>query len=196
MRDSAVISLIVAAVNLGIYVLIDPLLRKDIIAKSREPTQHDRGTTRIIGIVFPISWLLLFLTAVLDQFRIGYVPPHFVFAVVGGCFMACGFCVRVTAMRTLGGFFTRTLQMRERQHVISHGIYKFVRHPGYLGDILLFGGSAIATANAVTTVLTLAVLIPVFVRRITAEEQMLTETLGKEYVAYQARSWRLIPFVF
>lgn len=188
--------MIVAAVNLGIYVLIDPLLRKDITAKSREPTHHDRGTTRIIGIVFPIFWLLLFLTAVLDQFRIGYVPPRFVFAVVGGCFMVCGFCVRVTAMRTLGEFFTRTLQMRERQHVISHGIYKFVRHPGYLGDILLFGGSAIATANALTTVLMVAVLISVFVRRITAEEQMLTETLGKEYVDYQARSWRLIPFVF
>ncbi len=99
-------------------------------------------------------------------------------------------------MKTLGKFFTRTLQMREEQHVISHGIYRLIRHPGYLGDILLFGGSAVATANCMTTVIILAVFIPTFARRIATEERMLTETFGNEYLAYRTKSWRLIPFVF
>jgi protein-S-isoprenylcysteine O-methyltransferase Ste14 len=196
LRDSAVISSIVAIVNLAIYMVVDPLLRKDAVAKSRESTQFDKGTTRLIGIVFPSSWLLLFLTAVLDQFHLGVVEPHIAFAVAGGSLMAGGFCLRAVAMRTLGKFFTRTLRMREEQHVISHGIYRFVRHPGYLGDILLFGGSAVATANCMTTLIILAVFIPTFVRRIATEERMLAETFGNEYMVYKAKSWRLIPFVF
>ncbi len=196
LRDSAVISSIVAIVNLAIYVVVDPLLRKDSVAKSRESTRFDKGTTRLIGIVFPSSWLLLFLTAILDQFHFGVVDPHITFTVAGCLLMAGGFCMRAVAMRTLGKFFTRTLQMREEQHVISHGIYRFIRHPGYLGDILLFGGSAVATANCMTTVIILAVFIPTFARRIATEERMLTETFGNEYLAYKTKSWRLIPFVF
>ncbi len=182
--------------NLGIYVGVDPLLRKDSIAKSREPTQHDKGTTKLIGIAFPSSWLLLFLTAILDQFHFGVIEPHLMFTIVGGLLMAGGFSIRVVAMRTLGKFFTRTLQMREGQHVISYGIYRSFRHPGYLGDILLFVGSAVATANGITTAIILAVLIPTFVRRIMTEERMLMETFGNEYLDYMSKSWRLIPFVF
>ncbi|MGA2642333.1 MAG: isoprenylcysteine carboxylmethyltransferase family protein [Spirochaetia bacterium] len=196
MRDSAVISLVVGLANLGFYMFIDPLLRKDATAKSKEPTEHDKGTTRFIGAVFAVSWLLLLLTALLNQFGIGIVEPHLVFTAIGVVLVATGVALRVVAMRTLGKFFTRTLQMREEHHVVSDGIYRRVRHPGYLGDIALFVGSGIATGNVITTLLILAVILPAFVRRIAAEERMLTDLLGKEYLAYRTTTWKLIPFVF
>jgi protein-S-isoprenylcysteine O-methyltransferase Ste14 len=172
------------------------LLRKDATAKSKEPTEHDKGTTRFIGAVFAVSWLLLLLTALLNQFGIGIVEPHLVFTAIGVVLVATGVALRVVAMRTLGKFFTRTLQMREEHHVVSDGIYRRVRHPGYLGDIALFVGSGIATGNVITTLLILAVILPAFVRRIAAEERMLTDLLGKEYLAYRTTTWKLIPFVF
>ena len=175
---------------------IDPLFRKDAAAKSQEPTEHDKGTTRFMGVAFAVSWLLLLLTTLFNQFQIGIVEPDLVFTVIGVVLMAMGAVLRVIAMRTLGKFFTRTLRLREEHHVVSGGIYRRVRHPGYLGDIVLFVGSGIATSNVITTVLILVVILPAFVRRITTEEQMLADLLGKEYSDYRAKTWKLIPFVF
>jgi protein-S-isoprenylcysteine O-methyltransferase Ste14 len=196
MRDSAVISLVAGLANLSFYWFIDLLLRKDSVAKSRAPTEHDNGTTRFIGVVFAVSWLLLILTTLLNQSQIGIIEPHLLFTAIGVVLMATGVVLRVIAMRTLGKFFTRTLQLREEHHVVSDGIYRRVRHPGYLGDIVLFVGSGIATSNVITTVLILGVILPAFMRRIVTEERMLTDQLGKEYTDYRTKTWKLIPFVF
>jgi protein-S-isoprenylcysteine O-methyltransferase Ste14 len=32
--------------------------------------------------------------------------------------------------------------------------------------------------------------------RITDEERLLAETFGEEYEQYQARTWRLLPFIY
>jgi len=196
MRDSAIISLAVGAVSFLTHVLIDPRLRKDAVAKSVKPTEHDGGTSRTIQVVFLLSWLLLFLTAVPNQFQVGVVEPHLLFTAIGIVLAAAGFLVRVVAMRTLGEFFTRTLRIRENHRVVSNGIYRRVRHPGYLGTILFFVGSGIATANIITTFVILAAILPTFVRRIVVEERMLAEELGEEYRAYQGKTWRLVPHVF
>ena len=166
------------------------------IATSREPSEHDNGTTNFIGIVFAISWLVLILTTVLNQFQIGIVEPHLLFTLIGVVFVATGVALRMVAMRTLGRFFTRTLQMREEHHVVSDGIYRHIRHPGYLGDIILFVGSGIVTSNGITTVVILCVILSAFVRRITIEERMLTDLLGREYSEHKTRTWKLIPFVY
>jgi len=196
MRDSAIISLVVGAGSFLTHFLIDPRLRKDAVAKSIKTTEHDRGTSRALQVVFLLSWLLLFLTALLNQFQIGIVEPHLVFTALGIVLAAGGFLIRVVAMRTLGEFFTRTLRMREKHRVVSDGIYRRIRHPGYLGTIVFFVGSSIATSNFITTLLILAVLLPIFMRRIAVEERMLTEQLGKDYSDYKAKTWKLIPFVF
>ena len=196
MRDTAIISLVVGAVSFLTHVIIDPRLRKDAVAKSVKPTQHDEGTSRLIQVVFLLSWLLLFLTALPNQFQIGVIEPHLVFTALGIVLAAAGFLIRVVAMRTLGEFFTRTLRIREKHRVVSEGIYRRVRHPGYLGTILFFVGSGIATANFITALLILAAILPTFVRRIAVEERMLTDQLGEEYSDYKAKTWKLIPFIF
>jgi protein-S-isoprenylcysteine O-methyltransferase Ste14 len=195
MRDSAVIPLIVVLVNVGERVL-DSLLRKDSVAKSLKTTEHDKGTSRLMQVVGVVFVVVLLLTVLLNQFRIGIVEPHLVFTAIGVALMATGVVLRAVAMRTLGKFFTRTLQIREGHHVVSDGIYRRVRHPGYLADIILFIGSGIATSNVITTVVILGVILPAFLRRIAAEEQMLTDQLGQEYTDYKTRTWKLIPFVF
>ena len=196
MRDTAIISLVAGAASILTHVLVDPRLRKDAIARSGKTTPHDEGTSTVIRVVFALSWLLMFLTAIPDQFQVGVVEPHLVLTGLGIVLAAGGYFIRAIAMRTLGEFFTATLRIREGHRVVSEGIYRRIRHPGYLGTILFFVGSGIATANFITAALILAVIVPTFVRRIAVEERMLVEQLGEEYGAYQRRSWRLIPLAF
>ena len=196
MRETAIVALIVGAASFLTHVLIDPHLRKDAVAKSVKLTEHDGGTSRTIQVVFLLSWLLLFLTALPNQYQVGVVEPPLLFTAVGVILMAGGFLIRAVAMRTLGEFFTRTLRIREGHRVVSEGIYRRIRHPGYLGTVLFFVGSGVATANAITTLVILAAVLPTFARRITVEERMLSDQLGEEYRAYQGKTWRLIPHVF
>ncbi len=112
MQDSVIIPIVVASINLGFYLFIDPILRKDDFARSLQKSVHDKGTTHAIGIIFPISWLILFVTSALNRFRIGIIEPHQVFAFIGALFMAAGLTTRFVAMKTMGKYFTRTLQLR------------------------------------------------------------------------------------
>jgi protein-S-isoprenylcysteine O-methyltransferase Ste14 len=77
--------------------------------------------------------------------------------------------------------------------VIDSGVYGWVRHPMYLGGLLVFLGFAIATLS----LLSLAVWIAFFVfldRMATYEEKDLTRMLGQQYVEYQRRVHKWIPY--
>ena len=73
--------------------------------------------------------------------------------------------------------------------------YRLVRHPGYAGSILVWGGSRLAV-NWLVAAATVFVLLLVYAYRISAEEQMLVEHFGDPYRSYKARTWRLLPFVW
>jgi protein-S-isoprenylcysteine O-methyltransferase Ste14 len=79
----------------------------------------------------------------------------------------------------------------DRQMVTS-GVYRFVRHPIYSGDLLLLVGLELAL-NSWLVLATLAPL-AVVVRRAAAEEAMLAREFPA-YLAYQERTKRFIPFV-
>jgi protein-S-isoprenylcysteine O-methyltransferase Ste14 len=157
---------------------------------------YDRGSTTALAIVFTLGFLLVPGSLVLDALGIGQMSVASVIAWVGIAVMALGIALRIWASRVLGRYFTRTLRTTAEQRVVSDGPYRVVRHPGYVGDILMWAGAAFATLNWVAFAgLTLAAVIA-YRYRIQVEEAMLRETLGESYRAYAARTWRLLPFVY
>jgi protein-S-isoprenylcysteine O-methyltransferase Ste14 len=83
-------------------------------------------------------------------------------------------------------------QVLPGQSVVEHGIYRYVRHPIYTGDLLLLIGLELALNSWL--VLGVALLTVVVVRRTLAEEALLARRLAG-YRAYCARTKRFIPFV-
>jgi protein-S-isoprenylcysteine O-methyltransferase Ste14 len=83
-------------------------------------------------------------------------------------------------------------QVLPEHAVVSTGIYGYIRHPIYTGDLLLLAGLQLA----LNSWLVLGVLAPVLVvfRRAAVEERQLVGELP-EYASYQARTKRFIPFV-
>jgi protein-S-isoprenylcysteine O-methyltransferase Ste14 len=80
--------------------------------------------------------------------------------------------------------------------VITSGPYKVLRHPSYLGMLLLAIGAGAVWGNwlglGVLTVFTLAGVI----YRISVEERALLDELGDRYATYASQHKRLIPFVW
>jgi len=193
---SVLIPFFIAAIILAAFVIIEGRLRQDASSRTFTSTEHDKGTTRLVGIAFGSSWIVLALSVPADFLAIGTLAPGLVFTIIGILLMAGGLAIRVVAARTLGAYYSRTLRMKEDHRVVSEGIYRFIRHPGYLGVIVMFLGSGLAVANFIALALIALLIIPAYLQRITAEERMLSSTLGKEYVEYAAHTRRLIPFVY
>lgn len=89
----------------------------------------------------------------------------------------------------------REARREQRQEKLQlRGPYRLVRHPLYLGWILLFGGVPHLTGDrlafAALTSLYLVIAIPL-------EERSLVQSFGAEYRSYRSRvRWRLLPFIY
>jgi protein-S-isoprenylcysteine O-methyltransferase Ste14 len=114
---------------------------------------------------------------------------------VGAALFVIGFTIELGAQITLRHSYSSTLVIREDHQLITHGVYRFIRHPIYLGVILVFIGIAVY-ASSLYGLLAFSALIPVFLNRIRMEERLLTEEFGDEYRTYKEATSKLIPFIY
>ena len=78
------------------------------------------------------------------------------------------------------------------QSLITSGIYRYIRHPIYTGDILLLVGLELALNSWL--VLGGIILFAVVIKQALAEENLLTQAIPA-YKAYCGRTKRFIPFI-
>ena len=87
------------------------------------------------------------------------------------------------------------IQSERDQKVVSTGVYGFVRHPMYLGGILLFLGAPLLLGSVYGLIIGIYLSI-LFLIRIMGEEKMLAEELDG-YVDYKKKvKYRLIPYIW
>jgi protein-S-isoprenylcysteine O-methyltransferase Ste14 len=172
-----------------LFGVIELVMRQGVVAKSFSTGGDDRGSTRLIVVVW--------IPALAALFTAGLGPRLAVWIQwLGIAIASAGILLRIIAFRTLGRYYTRTLVTVTGQGVVERGPYRYVRHPGYLSTLLIWVGAAAGFGFLLPPLLELVLLVPVYAYRIRVEESMLLKHLGSEYSSYRARSWRLVPFVF
>ncbi len=107
-----------------------------------------------------------------------------------------GIGIRLWSFRTLGRYFTFTVQTSSDQPVITDGPYRFLRHPGYAGLVLALAGWGVYMENWAAALVLPAVAAIGLVYRIRVEERALLQTLGDRYRTYAAHRKRLIPLIW
>jgi len=188
--------LVVTLVIAFAVIIFEGILRRGTISKSVRESADDKGTTGFIAVAFVISWIAILLSIPLNRFGIAIISPHLVFNVVGLVLMLIGICIRTFSAQILGKYYSRTLATEPEQHLVTHGIYSVIRHPGYLGTISLFVGAAIAVSNVVTVLLIILAILPAYIHRIGMEEKMLRQVFGDEFTQYTSHTKKLIPLIY
>jgi protein-S-isoprenylcysteine O-methyltransferase Ste14 len=177
------------------------LYRKDpalLAERYRMPgSGGQKGWDRFVvyGIVIGfVAWIAIMP---LDAKRFGWTPT------VPAWLRACGGAMLVGSSFFLFRSFTDNpflsplvrIQSERAQRVVSTGVYGFVRHPMYLGAILMFAGAPLLLGSGFGLLVAFAMALLLAVR-IVGEEQMLVEELSG-YEEYRARvRYRLVPFVW
>ena len=141
-----------------------------------------------------IAWIVIMP---LDARRFGWTPPLplWVKAVGGALLLASSFLLfRAFHDNTFLSPLVR-IQEERRQHVVSTGVYGFVRHPMYLGAALLFTGAPLLLGSAVGLAIG-ALMTLLLVARIPLEERLLMTALDG-YAQYRSKvRYRLLPFLW
>ena len=63
-------------------------------------------------------------------------PPTAILATIGMSLLCVGQLLRIAAIRTLGPRWTTRIIILPQTSPVNHGIFRYVRHPNYLGVIL------------------------------------------------------------
>ena len=100
--------------------------------------------------------------------------------------LGCAFLLRSAA--SLGRSFS---VLPEARRLVTHGPYRYVRHPVYLGELTAFAGLVVASATP-RNVLCAAVFALAQATRMRLEEKALASAFP-EYADYAARTGRLLP---
>ena len=110
--------------------------------------------------------------------------------------MIVGLTIRAVAIVTLGKAFSVNVAIRDEQKVQRAGLYRFVRHPSYLGMEIVFLAIGLHSRNWAVLAFILGLPTLALLYRIHVEEAALNEAFGEEYADYSRVTKRLIPGVF
>jgi protein-S-isoprenylcysteine O-methyltransferase Ste14 len=147
-----------------------------------------------------IAWVTFFLplvwVAVPRLLAFADYPLHPVPFVAGVVFLVAGLWIFHRSHADLGTNWSVTLEVREQHRLITHGVYRRIRHPMYLALLVFATGQALVLPNWVAGPAYVVGMAVVVAFRLGPEERMMLDTFGQDYEAYRARTKRLVPGVW
>ncbi len=146
-----------------------------------------------------VFWIFLGMAIPLIEMVVEnlYRKPGFdALAAFGGIVFLLGAVVRFTARRNLGKYFTYEVASIRKHRLVKSGMYRYVRHPLYIGILLLWLGAAITLQSFAGFIFILLILVPALWHRMHVEEAFLVRKFGENYQKYMGVTKRLVPFVY
>jgi protein-S-isoprenylcysteine O-methyltransferase Ste14 len=176
-----------------LYGFFEIFLNQTKNKKSHIEKKDDRGSLIGLYISISIGYFLAFTFASLKSGRIYHWNLMFI---VGFALITFGLIIRISALRALKQFFTYSVAKVEEHKLVTTGLYKRIRHPGYLGQLIIFLGISVSLSNWITIILMMLPVLIGYNYRIMIEERFLSEELGPDYDNYRTRTKKLIPWIF
>lgn len=161
------------------------------VAKSRKGTlEVVLLTIAWLGFFVPLFWIATKWLSFADY------PLHPAPFAAGILCLAVGLWFFHRSHTDLGTNWSVTLEVREKHQLVTHGIYRRIRHPMYMALGLYSLGQALVLPNWVAGPSYLVAFGLLFVLRLGPEERMMREEFGADYDAYAARTSRIVPGIW
>jgi protein-S-isoprenylcysteine O-methyltransferase Ste14 len=188
----AIIVILAALTAIGLYLAVyDPAL----LARRRKfgPGAETQPAQKVIITLAVAGSLALPVIAALDH-RFGWSRVATWAVLAGDALIIAGCLVQLLVFRE-NSYGSSTIEVVAGQKVIATGPYALVRHPMYVGVLIMMAGVPLALGS-LWGLAFLAIQVPVLVWRIRDEEALLTRDLPG-YADYKARvPNRLLPYVW
>ncbi len=166
-------------------------------SRSIKVVKSRKGTLEIV--LLSLMWIAFFVPLIwlavpafsFAEYRLGAGP-----LVAGIVCFAAGLWLFFRSHADLGTNWSITLEVRDQHQLITHGVYRRIRHPMYTAFFLYSIGQALVIPNWVVGPSYLVPFTILFACRVGSEQRMMVEQFGDEYTAYVTRSKRLVPGIW
>jgi protein-S-isoprenylcysteine O-methyltransferase Ste14 len=138
---------------------------------------------------------ILFFLPFADRRSIGVMMAGQAVRWSGLALFALGSALNTRSRAALGRMYSGQVTIQENHQLITTDLYRFLRHPIYLGIFCIACGIALLFRSWVGLVALIPVLAGLLFR-IKEEEALLHKEFGLEWEACCDRSWRLIPYLY
>jgi protein-S-isoprenylcysteine O-methyltransferase Ste14 len=146
-------------------------------------------------VVILLMYVALVFLPFADRRNIGVMVEHQTTRWVGLIAAGVGFALIVWSGIALGRLYSADVTIQQDHRLIKAGLYRYIRHPRYLGTLLVAIGLSFLFRSWIglaASVLFLGVLL----FRINDEEKLMQAEFGSDWEAYCQRSWRMIPYLY
>lgn len=143
---------------------------------------------------------LIFVLIILGVFKVGtlsenYEQNFYSWRLVGLVFNIVFSWLQVLSYKTLGKNYSQDVVIMKEHNLVTNGIYKFIRHPQYLSQILSDLGAGLALLSYLVFLIALLIELPLFIARAILEEKILLKHFGEKFIAYKKQSGFIFPFI-
>ncbi len=151
-----------------------------------------RNYMRIVEVVF--YGVLLIQVFVYPILSFG---PNLYTRSIGLALFLGGIWLSVEGRRALGENWNHMIdyQVKQKQELVTDGIYKYSRHPIYAGFLLMMTGVEVII-HSWLWILVIVVIFPFIYLQSQKEEAVLARYFGRDYLKYLGKSKMFFPYVF
>jgi protein-S-isoprenylcysteine O-methyltransferase Ste14 len=188
--NTRVIIIIGLSFGYGLFEVVMNLRKR---RKGNVRNSGDKGSLWLLYFLITVGYTLSFS---IGSTRIGRIYDWDTFLAIGVVLIVIGLIIRILSILTLKQHFTYSVATIENHKLIETGLYKSIRHPGYLGQLLVFVGIATSLSNWLSIVLMVIPIAIGYIYRMRIEERFMIEQIGEDYLNYKDRTKRLIPMIY
>lgn len=155
-------------------------------------TRNDKRSLILFWIIIPLSLSFGFLMANYQQWN----SLNESIAIFGLSLYFIGFVIRWISIIQLKKEFTVDVAISNNHKLKTNGIYKYIRHPSYLGVLMICFGISIALNSFISVLIITIPLLLLLIYRISIEENVLLKEFGKTYEEYMLKTCKMIPKLY
>ena len=184
-------------VRIGVIVLhlvMIPVMTFSTSGRSRG-LKHTPDWRPFFPLLVGHSLFTAFVMPYMDARNLWVLPGGDVTRWLGLALLTIGVSLRLGPMIELGRRFVSVVALQPGHTLHTRGFYRWVRHPSYLGILLMDLGFAGVFRSTVALAL-MPVVFWMFKRRMDVEEGFMVEQFGEPYRAYMTQTARLVPSVY
>lgn len=180
--------------SLGCLIILTGLIVENVTNREVDKVQS-KDSGLLSGMVISLCLLLISLNSYHQLLFIIPIDLQLSFILFGILIFIFGGYLRVRAKKDLSGHFSHSLKIDSNHKLITHGLYRKLRHPAYTGTLLIIVGTSLIFNSWIGIALVI-LLAPIGIKRIKLEEEMLTKKFGEDYKLYMKRVKRVIPYIY
>ena len=173
---------------------ISSLIPEGIGDKGREE-RHKTRQDVAWNVARPFLVILILAMPFCDRRDILTMPDISSLRWTGLGLVVAGFVLITWTTVELGRQYSVYITLQQNHKLITSGPYRYIRHPRYLGVMLVALGLALLFRSWIALA-ALPFLLALLIFRLTDEEKLLREEFGGHWDKYVQRSWRLVPFIY